>query len=177
MKDNTCNYSDEWQPYIGDYDKFEYDIKLKDGTIVENCYPNGGKFNSISNKHDGCSFSESLVSEIRFSQNPRFGLNEDVSNVPQYEWLDKQSEEKEDKKVAYAGRASTAIQLAALASTMNPFNIENTHEHFIPNFPKSKYKEVSVRTEPKIGRNEICPKCDSGKKYKKCCINKTKENE
>ena len=21
----------------------------------------------------------------------------------------------------------------------------------------------------KIGRNEICPLCDSGKKYKKCC--------
>jgi hypothetical protein len=25
-----------------------------------------------------------------------------------------------------------------------------------------------VRTEPKIGRNELCP-CGSGKKYKKCC--------
>jgi hypothetical protein len=45
MKDNTCNYSDEWQPYISDYDKYEYDVKLKDGTIVENCYPNAGKFN------------------------------------------------------------------------------------------------------------------------------------
>ena len=30
-----------------------------------------------------------------------------------------------------------------------------------------------VRTEPKIGRNEPCP-CGSGKKYKICCINKTK---
>lgn len=28
-----------------------------------------------------------------------------------------------------------------------------------------------VRTEPKIGRNEICP-CGSGKKYKKCCLKK-----
>jgi uncharacterized protein YecA (UPF0149 family) len=28
-----------------------------------------------------------------------------------------------------------------------------------------------IRKEPKIGRNDICPKCDSGKKYKKCCIN------
>ena len=27
------------------------------------------------------------------------------------------------------------------------------------------------RTEPKIGRNDKCP-CGSGKKYKKCCINK-----
>ena len=27
-----------------------------------------------------------------------------------------------------------------------------------------------IRTEPKISRNSLCP-CDSGKKYKKCCIN------
>lgn len=27
---------------------------------------------------------------------------------------------------------------------------------------------VPVRTEPKIGRNDLCP-CESGKKYKKCC--------
>lgn len=30
---------------------------------------------------------------------------------------------------------------------------------------------IPVRTEPKIGRNELCP-CGSGKKYKKCCLNK-----
>lgn len=30
---------------------------------------------------------------------------------------------------------------------------------------------VPVRTEPKIGRNELCP-CGSGLKYKYCCINK-----
>jgi uncharacterized protein YecA (UPF0149 family) len=29
----------------------------------------------------------------------------------------------------------------------------------------------SVNTEPKIGRNDPCP-CGSGKKYKKCCMNK-----
>jgi preprotein translocase subunit SecA len=29
-------------------------------------------------------------------------------------------------------------------------------------------KEPYVRTEPKIGRNDICP-CGSGKKYKNCC--------
>lgn len=29
----------------------------------------------------------------------------------------------------------------------------------------------SIRTEPKIERNAPCP-CGSGKKYKKCCINK-----
>lgn len=28
-----------------------------------------------------------------------------------------------------------------------------------------------VRTEPKIMRNQLCP-CESGKKYKNCCLNK-----
>jgi hypothetical protein len=87
--ENNCNYSDNWQPYINDYDKFEYDVKLKDGTIVENCYPNGGKFNSISDLHNEQSFDETEVLEIRFSEKPRFGINENVSNVPQYEYLDR----------------------------------------------------------------------------------------
>jgi len=30
---------------------------------------------------------------------------------------------------------------------------------------------IPVRNEPKIGRNEPCP-CGSGKKHKKCCLNK-----
>ena len=89
MKDNTCNYSDNWSPYIGDYDKFEYDIKLKDGTIVENCYPNADNFNSISDEHDGQDFPASEVVEIRFSEKPRFGINEGVSGRPQYEWLNR----------------------------------------------------------------------------------------
>lgn len=32
-----------------------------------------------------------------------------------------------------------------------------------------KGKLVDVRTEPKVNRNVICPKCESGLKYKKCC--------
>ncbi len=27
-----------------------------------------------------------------------------------------------------------------------------------------------VREEPKVGRNSLCP-CNSGKKYKRCCLN------
>jgi hypothetical protein len=92
--ENNCNYSDEWQPYINDYDKFEYDIKLKDGTIVENCYPNGGMFNSVSDLHDGRGFWENEVSEIRFSENPRFGINDCVSSRNQYKYLDSQKESK-----------------------------------------------------------------------------------
>ena len=33
------------------------------------------------------------------------------------------------------------------------------------------YKDRTLRRLPKIGRNMPCP-CGSGKKYKKCCINK-----
>lgn len=33
------------------------------------------------------------------------------------------------------------------------------------------YPEPFVRIEPKIGRNDPCP-CGSGKKYKKCCLNR-----
>jgi uncharacterized protein YecA (UPF0149 family) len=31
------------------------------------------------------------------------------------------------------------------------------------------------RVAPKVGRNDPCP-CGSGKKYKKCCLNKTSEH-
>ena len=68
---------------MGDYDKFEYDIRLKSGEVVENCYPNAGVFNSISDVYDGEGFSEDLVEEIRFSKRPRFGINDNVSSVSQ----------------------------------------------------------------------------------------------
>jgi len=40
---------------------------------------------------------------------------------------------------------------------------------------RTKMKQIEnltiVKTEPTIGRNDPCP-CGSGKKYKKCCLNK-----
>jgi len=142
MKDNTCNYSDEWQPYISDYDKYEYDVKLKDGTIVENCYPNAGKFNSISEAHDKMSFDGSGVVEIRFSERPRFGLNAGVSDRPQYEWNDKQLSNKDNSMVHVPARPVNSI-----------VPVRNS------------------KTDPKIQRNDPCP-CGSGKKFKQCCISK-----
>lgn len=94
MRKNNMGYSDDWQPYTGDYDKFEYDIKLIDGTVVENCYPNAGEFNSISDKHNNQSFKEELITNIRFSNAPRYGINSNVSKIPQYEWMDKRMEER-----------------------------------------------------------------------------------
>lgn len=75
MEDNECGYSYEWQPYRGEYDKYEYDIKLIDGTVVENCYPNAGVFHSISDEHNKQGFNECEIAKIRFSKNPRYGIN------------------------------------------------------------------------------------------------------
>jgi len=60
---------------------------------------------------------------------------------------------------------------------MPPMLIHNPYE-YLEDFKYShltkKEREADiqpVRTEPKIGRNEPCP-CNSGKKYKNCCLNK-----
>lgn len=34
----------DWKPYTGDYDKRWYDIKLKDGRVYKDCWPNAGTF-------------------------------------------------------------------------------------------------------------------------------------
>ena len=39
------------------------------------------------------------------------------------------------------------------------------------NEPDFEPVQTYVRDTPKIGRNDPCP-CGSGKKYKKCCLNK-----
>lgn len=74
QKDNTCNYSKEWQPYIGDYDKFEYDVKTKEGDVWVNCYPNAGYFNPIN---VAIKIPQEDVAEIRFSEKPKIGINYD----------------------------------------------------------------------------------------------------
>lgn len=172
--ENYCNYSDDWQPYIGDYDKFEYDIRLKDGTVVENCYPNARKFNSISDEHERQSFEEKDVAEIRFSQRPRFMINEKVSSAkPAPEYLEKleklRQQEEQQASIStyaitnpYAPYHETVVRLYGYAAN-DPFYKRSKRRVGIP---------VEPRTEPKIGRNEICPKCDSGKKYKNCCLKK-----
>ncbi len=74
---NKQGYSDNWQPYTGDYDKFEYDVKLSDGTIITNCYPNACSFQSMYTYETA---HEDNVEFIRFSAEPRTWLNHSVSN-------------------------------------------------------------------------------------------------
>lgn len=176
--DNNCNYSDNWQPYIGDYDKFEYDIKLHDGTIVENCYPNGGLFNSISDEHNEQAFPEDLVVEIRFSNAPRFGINQKVSQIPQYEWLNKQ-EEIRNKRVKNINAIATISGIIgglgapimyqpspSTSNDINKFGKARTVE-YIAGSQRHEITDKEIE-QSAIGRNEPCP-CGSGKKFKKCC--------
>lgn len=146
MKENTCNYSDNWQPYIGDYDKYEYDIKCHDGTIYENCYPNAGKFSPIDNQK--LSIGESKVSEIRFSNNPKMMLNEDVS---QYK---------------------TSFEELEAPSADKVFMVSNPYTEFDSiTYPNLHHRRTTQykREFPKISRNAPCV-CQSGKKYKNCCL-------
>jgi len=48
---------------------------------------------------------------------------------------------------------------------------KNKLEQMIEMFQIEEVSTQQVRTEPKIKRNDPCP-CGSGKKYKKCCLNK-----
>lgn len=38
-----------WTDFDGHYEKHECDVMLKDGTIVEYCWPNGGSFVQVEN--------------------------------------------------------------------------------------------------------------------------------
>jgi len=144
MMTNTCNYSDDWQPYIGDYDKFEYDIKLHDGTIVESCYPNAGKFNSFSKEHDGQYFQENDVAEIRFANNRVVIIENKFTKIdlPEYNH--------EAKKVYEYHMVKQYEDIGGLTKRQQSQVIE------------------PVRSSPKILNNDPCP-CGSGMKYKKCC--------
>lgn len=168
MIEKTELYSDEWEPYQGEYWKREYDIKLKDGTIVENCYPNAGKFNSISEQHDQQQFEEDQVIEIRFSDKPRYMLDNPFSSkVPDEDYV------KSIEKQIEETRAS-ASDLHGYASMFNAFNDMAYIGDMTPPHKRARKirgRHVPVRTEPKIGRNEPCP-CGSGKKFKKCCNEK-----
>lgn len=180
---NTCNYSDEWQPYIGDYDKYEYDIKLKDGTLIENCYPNGGLFNSISDEHDTQAFDEKEVVEIRFSQRPRYGINDSVSKIKFEETeYGKAQNERINERVKSRGDGgvgmASLLTMATMDTVYEPYlvdNPKNTKGYTGQASRKVRGKITDIRTEPKIDRNSPCA-CGSGLKYKKCCINDIKGN-
>lgn len=41
----------DWITYAGEYLKQEYDIRLNDGTVIKNCWPNAGYFHELLGEH------------------------------------------------------------------------------------------------------------------------------
>lgn len=70
-------YSKGWCLYDIDYgyDKQEYDIWLKTGKWIFNCYPNAGKFTSFNIETDSLQFNEKEIFAIRLSETPILGIN------------------------------------------------------------------------------------------------------
>lgn len=83
------------------------------------------------------------------------------------------------KKFATIGVASNITPLMEASievieeymNRVKPIIIENDDRIMYADGQKRYDNIKPVRTEPKIGRNDSCP-CNSGKKYKHCCIKK-----
>jgi hypothetical protein len=65
-------YDRAWHPFRNKYTKIEYDIKCKDGTIYEECWPNAGHFHHLE---DGTLIKCDDVAEIRLTQDSVDWLN------------------------------------------------------------------------------------------------------
>lgn len=83
---NTLGYTTEWQTYRHKegYDKLEYDIMLKDGTIITSCYPNAGYFNPMGKDqkrgpHRTGAWPAEMVDKIRITpfDSQQIDINED----------------------------------------------------------------------------------------------------
>lgn len=66
------------------------------------------------------------------------------------------------------------IELGLRSHRSTPANYPTLADRFFPDW-KAVNSRQETRKKNKVGRNEPCP-CGSGKKYKKCCLNKPKES-
>ncbi len=145
---------DEWIPYV-DYEKAECDVKLKDGTIVYHCWPNAGKFNPLCSSTIDF-IEEKVVVEIRYRRYYPDNLCKSNCNGDN-------PKGDRDLRLVDLIEPNRELDLDELTD-WNSYS--DTTWSNIP-----MYNPPFVREEPKTQRNELCP-CTSGKKYKKCCINK-----
>lgn len=141
---------DTWIPYV-EYEKEECDVKLKDGTVVNHCWPNAGKFNPL------CSDIEAVleedVAEIRYRKYYVNDLCKGCCNGGEPK-----------SKIDFKDHEPNEYSKAIIDKFM-----DMKENGYWSNYLSGERPETYVRAEPKIGRNEACP-CGSGKKYKKCCI-------
>lgn len=66
------------------------------------------------------------------------------------------------------------IELGLRSHRSTPANYPTLADQLFPDL-KAVFSRQETKKKNKVGRNEPCP-CGSGKKYKKCCLNKPKES-
>jgi hypothetical protein len=74
----------------------------------------------------------------------------------------------------YGDIEDVEIELGLRSRRSTPANYPTLADRFSPGL-KAVVSPQETRKKDKVGRNEPCP-CGSGKKYKKCCLNKPKES-
>jgi hypothetical protein len=74
----------------------------------------------------------------------------------------------------YGDIEDVEIELGLRSRRSTPANYPTLADRFFPGL-KAVVSPQETRKKDKVGRNEPCP-CGSGKKYKKCCLNKPKES-
>lgn len=72
--------------------------------------------------------------------------------------------------------APDALKLFQEYVEANPSYLTSLNDHYsmmkkIEHCGAHQHNPLPIKREPKIGRNELCA-CGSGKKFKKCCMNK-----
>jgi len=148
---------DEWIPYdieVG-YEKNECDIKLKSGKIIKHLYPNAGRFHECCTD-EGYEYQEKDVAEVMYRQY----YMEDICSKNGHNCNGREKK----AKVSESALFHEVVTGEELLSKSYDEKYTNTSSLF-----KNRY--TYIRDTPKINRNSLCP-CGSGKKYKKCCINK-----
>jgi len=69
---------------------------------------------------------------------------------------------------SWAGHEFSGKKLNTLQRNIEP-NAREIHAYWLARRSPPSQSEPHHRSEPKTGRNDLCP-CGSGKKYKKCCL-------
>lgn len=156
--DEILNCSDEWVLFDKniEYKFYEYDILLNDEEVISNCIFRDKKFIYIMDNNQ--KIDKENIYKIRYSNNPISTLNIDVSIIGK-DVINSKMKNNFEQTFQFNNPYKDLAEIVDIAKLSG-----------LPPLPK-KYrdlKNVGVRTEPKIYRNDPCS-CGSGKKYKKCC--------
>jgi len=79
-------------------------------------------------------------------------------------WISDQQTSREQRKKLFAEKYGLPSQVVDGWNDMD--NLDEDYSE------SDEVEDAIIRASPKIGRNDPCP-CGSGKKYKKCCLNKS----